>query len=327
MHERILNSDRPVGILAQSVRSRPRFTLAELPVVSEPARARRRGFTLVELLVVIAIIGVLVALLLPAVQAAREAARRTQCLNNQKQIGVALLNYHDTQGNFPYAHGWDGIYTWAWSALILPYVEEAAAYDLCNFDIGYNSVGNRHAIKQKFHFYQCPSAPPNELISCCANIPGMEDTAETNYAAISHNRRYTWFWGGAEGPPARNEVGVMHYNSQVRMREITDGTSNTFYVGEVDVDQDDQFKTDYPSYCTPSCFVGSMWSNTNHITTFYGINARLDWDKGSINSHHPGGANFLFVDGHISFFSESIDQDVLNGLASRDGGEVVSMDN
>jgi prepilin-type processing-associated H-X9-DG protein/prepilin-type N-terminal cleavage/methylation domain-containing protein len=290
------------------------------------------GLTLVELLVVIAIIGILIALLLPAVQAAREAARRTQCLNCEKQIGLALLFYEDSQGVFPYAHGYNGTYTWAWSALILPYIEEAAAYDQCNFDIGYNTVGNRQAIKQSFHFYQCPSAPLNGLVSCCADIPGMEDTGETNYAAISHHRRYTNFWGGGSGPPAKNEVGVMHYNSQVQMREIIDGTSKTFYVGEVDPDQDDVFKTDYPSYCTPSCVVGSMWSNTNHITTFYGINAKdqnglsLDWEKGSINSHHPGGANFLFVDGHVRFFSESVDQDVLNWEVSYKGEEVVPND-
>ena len=160
---------------------------------------KSRGFTLV----VIAIIGILVALLLPAVQAAREAARCLQCKNNLKQIGLALLCYEDTQGVFPYAHGRaaNGVFTWAWSALILPYVEQAAAYDRCDFDpnLGYNTVENQEAIKQQFPFYHCPSAPPNELITCCIHIPGTADTGETNYAAISHNGRYTNFW-----PPHQN---------------------------------------------------------------------------------------------------------------------------
>ena len=275
-----------------------------------------RGFTLVELLVVVAILGILVSLLLPAVNAAREAARRIQCANNLRQIGIALTNYHDSQGTLPYAHGNDrNRYTWAWSAVILPFIEEGAAHDICDFDVGYNLVPNRLAIKQFFMFYQCPSAPRNELITCCSSIPGTRDAAETNYAAITTDRRYTWYWGA---PPARNESGPMYFNSAVKFREITDGTSKTFIVGEVDRDQEDPFKGQYPSYCTPDCFIGSIWTAHNHITTFYGINAGTDLETAGVDSHHPEGANFLFVDVHVAFFPVSTDQIVLKALTTRD---------
>ena len=278
------------------------------------------GFTLVELLVVIAIIGILVALLLPAVQAAREAARRASCINNLKQLGIALHNYHDVQGTLPYAHGNDGErFVWAWSALILPFIEEGAAHSRCNFDVGYNLLPNREAIKQFYSLYQCPSAPPNQWITCCSSIPGTEDAAETNYAAITTDRRYTNYWGS---PPARNESGPMYFNSTVKFREITDGTSKTFIVGEVDRDQEDAFKARYPSYCTPSCYIGSIWTAHNHITTFYGINANTDLEIGGVDSHHPGGANFLFVDGHVAFFPDATDQIVLKTLTTRDHGDV-----
>ena len=291
-----------------NIRSRRRWRRSSLP-----------GFTLIELLVVIAIIGILVALLLPAVNAAREAARRTQCSNNLKQIGIALVIHHDSKGTLPYAHGYDGNrLTWAWSALILPYIEEGAAHNICDFDVGYNLVPNRIAIKQFFGFYQCPSAPPNELITCCGSIPGTRDAAETNYAAISTDRRYTWYWGS---PPATNESGPMYFNSAVKFREITDGTSKTFIVGEVDRDQEDAFKTAYPSYCTPDCFIGSIWTAHNHITTFYGINANTDLETAGVDSHHPEGANFLFVDGHVGFFPVATDQLVLKVLTTRDHGD------
>jgi prepilin-type processing-associated H-X9-DG protein len=261
------------------------------------------------------VIGILVTLLLPAVN----AARRTQCLNNEKQIGLALFNYHDVQGTLPYAHGNDGNrITWAWSALILPHIEEGAAHNICNFDVGYNLMPNRIAIKQFFVFYQCPSASRNELITCCISIPGTRDAAETNYAAITTDRRYTWYWGA---PPAKNESGPMYFNSAVKFREITDGTSKTFIVGEVDRDQDDPHKALYPNYCTPDCFISSIWTAHNHITTFYGINAGTDLETAGVDSHHPGGANFLFVDGHVGFFPVATDQLVLKGLTTRDHGD------
>src|SRR5690606_12375535 len=125
-----------------------------------PPACRRLGFTLVELLVVIAIIGILVALLLPAVQAAREAARRIQCANNLKQIGLALLNYESTHNVFPYAAGTTANQAgqsatyWSWSALLLPYLEQAAAHNQCNFNYQYNQPQNQQAIKTLFASYQ-----------------------------------------------------------------------------------------------------------------------------------------------------------------------------
>jgi len=144
-------------------------------------RIAPRGFTLVELLVVITIIGILIALLLPAVQAAREAARRMQCTNNLKQFGLALHNYHLTHKVFPYGAGGGGTW-WSWSALILPFIEQNAIYDQIDFDKPYNAVHpvNNDVMKNFIAAYQCPSAPPNVLCACCSGIPGHEDTAETN---------------------------------------------------------------------------------------------------------------------------------------------------
>jgi prepilin-type processing-associated H-X9-DG protein len=135
------------------------------------------------------------------------------------------------------------------------------------------------------------------------------------------NERYTEFWGQ---PPVANESGPMYTNSGEKLAHIFDGTSNTFIVGEVDREHDDPFTTDYPSYCDPTCFIGSIWTAHNHITTFYGINSGTDLQTGGVDCHHPGGAHFLFVDGHVEFVSESTDQDVLIALTTREGGEAIS---
>ena len=286
------------------------------------SRRTLHGFTLVELLVVIAIIGILIALLLPAVQAAREAARRMQCSNNMKQIGLALHSYHSSLGRFPWSKWVDSNWSfWGWSAVILPYVEEKSAHDLCNYDYPYNYLQNRDAIKTFIATYQCPSAPKNQLVTCCAFIPGMEDVAETNYAAVSTHTPYSYYWGT---PPAELETGVLFCNPHgLPIKEIRDGTSHTLLVGEVDRDQDDPIKTLYPSYCTPSCWIGTFWPVGDHITTAYGINAGTDLETGGVDSRHPGGANFVFADGHVDFLVESIEQSVLEALTTRDGGESI----
>lgn len=283
-------------------------------------RNRRSAFTLVELLVVIAIIGILIALLLPAVQAAREAARRMQCTNNLKQMGLALHNYHNSMKSFPYGAGGGGTW-WSWSALILPYIEQAGAHEKINFNYSYNTTQNADAIKTFFPFYQCPSAPENQLVTCCAVIPGIEDVAEANYSAVSTIKNVYF------GKDAKGE-GVMYLNSGTGIAEIIDGTSHTLMVAEFDSPPDDLWKEliSQPTYCPDGqCNMGKFWAAENQLTTYYGMNpgGRFGYRESAPQGHHPGGLNFLFADGHVSFLSESINKDTLEALATRAKGEVI----
>ena len=156
----------------------------------------QKGFTLVELLVVIAIIGILIALLLPAVQAAREAARRMQCSNNLKNIGLGLLNYHDAHGVFPPGTMGTGT-SWSWSARILPFMEVGDIHKQIDFAYNYNQYSssgpiaiNNRAMKTFVSTYICPSAPEPYLDRLLRReFQGDEDTAETNYSAVATHRR------------------------------------------------------------------------------------------------------------------------------------------
>lgn len=291
-----------------------------------PKALKNRGFTLVELLVVIAIIGILIALLLPAVQAAREAARRINCSNNVKQVGLALQNYHGTFNQFPQGtHYGSGLTVgWSWSAVILPFIEQEIAGSLIDFDYGYNAPENADATRSIIPAYQCPSAPDNQVGSCCSDIKGNakytseEDTGETNYTGIAtHLGGYLFSQTDASG--------VLYSDSKVRIRDITDGTSQTLIIGEVDLDQDDPWKQNNPSRCPgENCYVGRYWAEGNISTTFHGINsAKPDMLIRAIISRHPQGAQFGFCDGHVSFINQDVDQLVLEKLTTRKGGETV----
>jgi len=294
---------------------------------------RMNGFTLVELLVVIAIIGILIALLLPAVQAARESARRAQCTNNLKQIALGLLNYHDVHKVFSYAAG-DPSTIWGWSTMVLPFIEQDTLYDNIDFRFRYNasdgSTGTRNNewMKTFVPTYQCPSAPDNELVSCCRGLPGPYDAAETNYSAIATHR-----WSATNGEPGYyakdwDGSGVMFEDSAVRIAHITDGTSHTLLVGECDHDHDDPIKqTADPAYFPDGeGYVGKLWAAENRITTGYGINSEPTILQAGVQSRHAGGANFAFADGHVTFLPEVIDQYILEALTTRDGGEIIDGD-
>ena len=308
------------------------------------ARTRRHpsrqspGFTLVELLVVIAIIGILIALLLPAVQAAREAARRMQCTNNLKQMGLGVLNYELTHKKFPTGAGGGGT-KWSWSALILPYMEQTQSLALCDFEHGYNEVINGKATKTFLDVYHCPSAPEHQLISCCIGIRGdgsgytdEEDTAETNYSAIATHHRYDVARCDPRNP-CEPDSGVMHVDwsgftpagpGVHAIRDVSDGLSHTLLVSEYVRNDNDPHKARHPPYCPNlQCYMGKFWASENVITTGYGINAGTDYLKSAIQSLHPGGANFLFGDGHVAMLSEDIDQGLLESLTTRAGGELI----
>jgi prepilin-type N-terminal cleavage/methylation domain-containing protein len=208
-----------------------------------------RGFTLIELLVVIAIIAILVALLLPAVQQAREAARRTQCKNHLKQIGLALHNYHDTHRSMP--SGWiavspfgypaahDGGSGLGWAAMILPYMDQDNVWRLINSNVSLANPLNAAVLKVQIPTYKCPSDPQPDFWAIKEEDSGaaLANLPIANYIGVFGTEELH----GCENSPGDAPVmrtgqcvgnGAFYHNSKVRMADITDGTSNTLLVGE-----------------------------------------------------------------------------------------------
>jgi len=289
-------------------------------------RSRPRvGFTLVELLVVIGIIGLLVALLLPAIQMAREAARKAQCKNNLRQIGVALHSYHDSLSSFPPAMIESS--GWAWSALVLPYLEKENLQDEIDFNFKPERPENADVIKVFVDTYVCPSASSPQLCTNFSTIPGVEDVAEANYVCITTHEPVYAASAYANKPPFAS--GVMSIGSRTRLADVKDGTSTTIMVAEADALQDPVFKRNNSAASNPWCPNGQchlcrFWCAVNQATTAYGINSRdRQYLDHYLLSHHPGGAHFLFADGHVQFMSEDIEQSALVALTTRKGGEVI----
>ena len=191
----------------------------------------RRGFTLIELLVVIAIIGVLIALLLPAVQAAREAARRIQCMNNLKQIGLAVHNYESSVGTLPlgcvvtFDQANNPVFNgWGITARILPYIEGQAQFNACNFNLPNETPENDTAMRMGIATYLCPSDGQNRVIF----IDDGQPRNNTNYAF----NRGDWFvWGGSASAPQPGRP--FRVNITVPIAAVTDGLSNTLFAAEV----------------------------------------------------------------------------------------------
>jgi prepilin-type N-terminal cleavage/methylation domain-containing protein len=295
---------------------------------------RRQAFTLVELLVVIAIIGVLVALLLPAVQAAREAARRAQCSNNLRQIGIGLHNYHDTYQTFPF--GWSNRGQ-AWSACILPFIEQGPLWNTLQWAESNNwdsaNTPNQRACETLIKTYRCPSAAIPEHV----NNQGIPQRVPATYRGVASST-------ADSDDPSTSAVGrhleqtdlegIFFGDSRIGFRDITDGTSNTFMVGECYWDKytQDGNQMDFWYIGSPQAdpwpgsatefseFVGSTGVPLNART----IAATSGYQKElSFASFHPAGTLFTMGDASVRYFPYSTEAATYKALGSRNGGEVL----
>lgn len=310
----------------------------------------RRAFTLIELLVVIAIIAVLIALLLPAVQAAREGARRAQCTNNLKQIGIAVHNYHDQMGALPGAYLVYQGTSFSALSMMLPQMEQSPLYFALNFSLAYSDAANNTVLVSDVNTFICPSDFPN---------PIRARGSQTNYMADMGS----WIvWQAASGPnaglPAPN--GVFFGNSSTRFANVTDGLSNTGFFSErvladgnnavvspiADVFFSPAAPTTIPA-AVAACqavdinnlsnqfplFMGAPWVNGQHVfqhvtppnTRSCGFFTALRATMPP-SSRHPGGVNMLRGDGSVRFIKDTVNVDVWRALGTISGGEVISAD-
>jgi prepilin-type N-terminal cleavage/methylation domain-containing protein/prepilin-type processing-associated H-X9-DG protein len=328
---------------------------------SNPSRRQtkhRRGFTLIELLVVIAIIAVLIALLLPAVQQAREAARRTQCKNNVMQIGLALHNYMmafevlppGTQNSTGPIQSKEGSgYHMSWITQILPYLEQQNVYSHIDFNRSVYDPANAPARQQRIATFICPSDPGN----------GTNPVAAvTSYSGV-HN--------DFETPIDVNQNGVLFLNSSVRYEQIRDGSSNTIFVMECrlasgsdlgwmsgtraslrnaviavpnsvapisDAEDQDPAEGQDPTGAMTSDVAPVSFTYRLRPSTAQDLNAGnlrqelADMESGreivgGPSSFHTGGAHFLMGDGSVRFISQNVDPLTFRNLANRADGEML----
>ena len=289
------------------------------------AQMRRRGFTLIELLVVIAIIAILIALLLPAVQQAREAARRSQCKNNLKQLGLALHNYHDNSLTFPlskttataparYRSGYVGM---------LPYLDQAPMYNTMDQSLSQLVAPNLQFNTRVISVLVCPSDPDSGRTDL-GGADGSTTGAGADYSFNVGDNRNSTTTTGAPGTDSYGNIGLgvpgrgpfTRYSWVSRIRDITDGTSNTIALGES---------------LASHCIWQAAWSVQSFATTAFPpnyANATFKASPGNpdcigYRSAHVGGVHVLMLDGAVRFISDNISGTTLNALASRANGEVV----
>jgi prepilin-type N-terminal cleavage/methylation domain-containing protein/prepilin-type processing-associated H-X9-DG protein len=310
---------------------------------------RKSGFTLVELLVVIAIIGILVALLLPAIQAAREAARRSQCSNNVKQQAIALQNYHDVHKCFPsgginpYA-GINPANGWAinWAIAILPFVEQGPLYDQYNMNLSNNDAANAAVLQTIVPAYCCPSD---------VNATKLENPGSGNYNFARRHGSYAgvtgyttgdrWFdceqWRTTATVEPEDHKGLLHATGPnfsatagvaldcERMSSVLDGTGSTLAIGEsqtiTTTSRGIFWGYTYTSYALRSF----RWRNPETFNNDYTACGGTNSCKRAFGSMHPGGAQFALVDGSVRFISQSTDLDILCYMSSIAGRESTPM--
>jgi prepilin-type N-terminal cleavage/methylation domain-containing protein/prepilin-type processing-associated H-X9-DG protein len=304
-----------------------------------------RGFTLVELLVVIAIIGILVSLLLPAVQAARESARRSQCLNNLKQVGLGLVHYENYLKSYPPGRlGCDCVESdicapaqnndaarsgTSGFTLLLPFIElqslsealrigqNGSAYPAnCNSDGSANGWGSGLAelLKTQVPTYICPSHP-----TLLKNASPAHSTLALVMGSNGPTHGIDWV------RVKRDNTGMFVYKKLHKSAEVTDGLSNTMFVGEV---REATHPDHVNQWLIGSRHEQSLRSTDNPLNTKPGRGVTVDlYGKkvnGAFGSHHPGGAHFAYGDGHVSFMSNHVSLTVYRALSTRSLGEAVA---
>ncbi|MEA1949879.1 MAG: DUF1559 domain-containing protein [Planctomycetota bacterium] len=294
----------------------------------------RKAFSLVELIVVVAIIGVLVSLLLPAVQHARESARRMSCANNMHQLGIAMHAYHEAHKRLP--PGWlisdqntpgaslGNSPGWSWGAMLLPYVEQIPLEaGFVNLPLGISHDQNKVARTQPLAVFRCPSNSNRSIFSLvgtnrCGNAP-LTDLASADYVGVTANSSRMVQIARCATLPWTNEDTVFVFNESTSLRDIADGVSQTFVVGE----------RSCKSF--PSAWAGSMPEGKHARERVLGLidappqAAAVDESESiEFGSYHPAGAQFLLADGAVRLVTLEIDPALFRALGTRRGGEPVS---
>jgi len=308
------------------------------PSLRQREPCARRAFTLVELLVVIAIIGILVALVLPAVQAAREAVRRASCANNLRQLGLALHNYHDVFGKFPGARDPFSPGPFSTQAHLLDYLEQSNLVRLIDFSQPTSTGVNLNVANMVVKSFLCPSDPAN------GRVPGLTFGGCNLVANVGT---------GINNGDYVTGDGVFLLNNPVAFRNITDGTSNTSAFSE-SIIGDGQNVANTPQRqavqlggstlptagaCAAGPWIGKRgdrWINGGYLSTAYNhfvppnsqtwdcLNASNNFGQKTARSLHPAGVNLLLCDGSARFVASGVDTPTWKAIATRDGGETVA---
>jgi prepilin-type N-terminal cleavage/methylation domain-containing protein/prepilin-type processing-associated H-X9-DG protein len=326
--------------------------------MSRIAAASRRGFTLIELLVVIAIVAILVALLLPAVQQAREAARRTQCRNHLKQIGLAMFNYESSYSCLPPGNMGVGDWSLAFSGIsaharLLPFMDQTSVYNMVNFSAAWSDASNAAALQMNIPTFRCPSDTDG--------LPAALGGRNNYYANVGTNLLFAI----PPTDPANPNFGMPEPNGlftrdrRIRIADITDGTSNTSAFSEkmfgdgsnaISTPELDTYRPGtfpaIPDQAVSDCNavdvtdlsrqgfsnVGAPWLRAHHGTTLYWhINTpnrrSCMFPPGRVmstaSSRHSGGVHTLLADGSVRFINDSIHVGLYRGLGTRNGGEAL----
>lgn len=313
-------------------------------IFKEDSKRSRFGFTLIELLVVIAVISLIMSMLLPAVQKAREAARRLQCSNNLKQLGLALHNYHDAFQKFPPGYLSNGVTEmqptdaetgtgFSWMTMLLPMVEQDTVYDDFDFSLAANDPANTDNQHHIIATLLCPS--DNEMEKKFIMMDGSNEieVGATNYVGV-------YGYGNARMMPGMG-TGLLFRNSEVQFRDVKDGTSQTLAIGE----RTQELHRSIWSAAMPGYTVNAgmemmpmhMEGSSSLVLGHVGMDAMppmmmmpMHHTPNStshvvnFSSNHPGGTNFVAVDGSVHFLSDNVYYDVFRHLGEIDDGQLAT---